>query len=84
MCAPYPDREIDDEVDEKERKIISLIEALQNENPEGVSLRDIYRKAPNEIGRSKKTIQPIVQNLHQQGKITPVKIGKKEVWKVSA
>ena len=67
---------------EKEERILSLVESLQKENPEGVKLRDLYRKAPRDIGRNKNAVKPIIEKLHQQGKITPLKIGKKQVWKI--
>ena len=78
------DREFEEETDNRETKVLSLVESLQKENPEGVKLRDLYRKAPRDIGRNKNAIKPIIEKLHQQGKIMPLKIGKKEVWKVSA
>ena len=60
----------DEEIDHRERKIVSLIEALQKENPEGVTVREICQKSPRSIGRKKSQIEPILEGLIKKGKIS--------------
>jgi putative DNA primase/helicase len=78
------DREFEEETDSRETKVLSLVESLQKENPGGATLREICQKVPRTIGRKKEKVLPIIEKLHQQGKIISVKIGKKEGWKITA
>lgn len=78
------DDEIDEEVDHREKKIISLIEALQKENPEGATVREICQKSPRSIGRKKSEIEPILEKLNQQGRISRNIKNKVEKWTISA
>ena len=63
---------------EREERILSLIKS----NPQGMTCREICRRVPRTIGRKKEKVLPIIEKLHQQGKIMPLKIGKKKVWKI--
>ena len=74
------DREFEEAGGNEERQVLSLFESMT----EGATLREICQRIPVKMGRKKEEILPIIEKLHQQGKIISFKNGRKEVWKMSA